>query len=79
MALQCPEHAHYHVQSEGVYVEVVDDRQLRHHCLHDDSLRTELLMLDHDEPAWWWGALTSGVVQHEKVDAAVPAAPWRTG
>lgn len=24
MALQCPEHDHYHVQSEGVYLEVVD-------------------------------------------------------
>lgn len=26
MALQCPEHEHYHVQSEGVYLEVVDDQ-----------------------------------------------------
>ena len=25
MALQCPEHTHYHVQSEGVYLEVLDD------------------------------------------------------
>lgn len=25
MALQCPEHPHYHVQAEGVYLEVVDD------------------------------------------------------
>lgn len=25
MALQCPEHTHYHVQSEGVFLEVVDD------------------------------------------------------
>jgi phenylacetate-CoA ligase len=26
LALQCPEHEHYHVQSEGVLVEVLDDR-----------------------------------------------------
>jgi phenylacetate-CoA ligase len=25
IALQCPEHEHYHVQSEGVFVEVLDD------------------------------------------------------
>jgi len=25
MALQCPEHDHYHIQSEGVYLEVLDD------------------------------------------------------
>ena len=25
IALQCPDHAHYHVVSEGVYVEIVDD------------------------------------------------------
>lgn len=26
IALQCPEHEHYHVQSEGVLVEILDDR-----------------------------------------------------
>jgi phenylacetate-CoA ligase len=26
IALQCPEHEHYHVQSEGIVVEVLDDR-----------------------------------------------------
>ncbi|MDH3584598.1 MAG: phenylacetate--CoA ligase family protein, partial [Phycisphaerae bacterium] len=26
MALQCPDHAHYHVMSEGVYLEVVDEQ-----------------------------------------------------
>jgi phenylacetate-CoA ligase len=26
LALQCPDHAHYHVQSEGVLLEVLDDR-----------------------------------------------------
>ncbi|NQV98232.1 MAG: phenylacetate--CoA ligase family protein [Rhodospirillales bacterium] len=26
MALQCPEHAHYHIQSEGVFLEVVDSQ-----------------------------------------------------
>ncbi len=25
MALQCPEHEHYHVQAEGVYLEIVDE------------------------------------------------------
>lgn len=30
MALQCPEHAHYHVQSEGVLLEVLDERG--NHC-----------------------------------------------
>ncbi|MDA1091221.1 MAG: phenylacetate--CoA ligase family protein [Proteobacteria bacterium] len=25
MALQCPEHEHYHVQSEGIFIEVLDD------------------------------------------------------
>ena len=31
MALQCPEHDHYHVQSEGVYLEILDEsgRQCR--------------------------------------------------
>jgi phenylacetate-CoA ligase len=28
IALQCPEHPHYHVQSESVYVEVIDDAGL---------------------------------------------------
>jgi phenylacetate-CoA ligase len=28
IALQCPEHPHYHVQSESVYVEVIDDEGL---------------------------------------------------
>ena len=26
LALQCPEHEHYHVQAEGVYLELLDDR-----------------------------------------------------
>jgi phenylacetate-CoA ligase len=26
MALQCPEHTHYHVQAEGVYLEVLDEQ-----------------------------------------------------
>lgn len=29
LALQCPDHEHYHVQAEGVYLEVVDDEGRR--------------------------------------------------
>ena len=38
IALQCPETEHYHVQSEALLVEVLDDRALALSCGFDEHL-----------------------------------------
>ncbi len=64
------EHAHL--------VEVLDDRQLRHHVVHDDSLHTELLLLEHDVTAWWWDSVSTGGVTHERPHPKTGDAPAPT-
>lgn len=68
LALQCPEHAHYHVQSENVIVEIVNDNN--EPCQPGEEGRVLITALHN---------YCTPLIRYELGDRAIPGAPCPCG